>query len=269
MKYLVMETHFSYAIVLDDMGRFIKCANLDYQVGQKIDRIVAMDVSERVEPTGILQRLRKFFWIPALALTFSLVFVIAGVIQQYTTFASVYMAINPEVRIDINQSETVIRLDGTNVDGEQLIQDYYFKKKHLDTVINELIDRAIDQGFLSAGGKVRIDLATRDAEWQESTRPIVRDNIERHIKDSIKIIIEIDGQSGSEKIILPVEPIIPLEPIDPDTDDSDYDDLYEDDTDYGESDDEEIDDDSPYDDSDDDDVYEWDDSDYDDSDYDD
>ena len=32
MKYLVMETHPAYAVVLDEEGRFLKAANLQYQV---------------------------------------------------------------------------------------------------------------------------------------------------------------------------------------------------------------------------------------------
>ena len=30
MKYLVMETHPAYAVVLDEEGRFLKAANLQY-----------------------------------------------------------------------------------------------------------------------------------------------------------------------------------------------------------------------------------------------
>ena len=40
MKYLVMETHPAYAVVLDNEGRFLKAANLHYQVGDTVERIV-------------------------------------------------------------------------------------------------------------------------------------------------------------------------------------------------------------------------------------
>ena len=32
MKYLVMECHLSYAILLDEEGRFLPAANLNYQI---------------------------------------------------------------------------------------------------------------------------------------------------------------------------------------------------------------------------------------------
>ena len=36
MKYIVMECHFSYAILLDEEGRFLKAAYRGYQVGQSV-----------------------------------------------------------------------------------------------------------------------------------------------------------------------------------------------------------------------------------------
>lgn len=270
MKYLVMETHFSYAIVLDDTGRFIKCANLDYQVSQKVSDIIAMQTIERLPKPSIIDKLKKYFWVPTLAAALAVVLIIAGVIQHYTTFASVYLAINPEVRIDINKDETVIGLAGINLDGEHLVAGYPYKRKHLDTVMNELIDKAIDDGYLSEGGKVQIDLATNDAEWQKTAQPIVRENIKQHVKDRINIRIEIDGdmsdyEDSPEKIIVPVQPT-PPPAAPPAYDDSEYDEP-DGDSDYETSPSGApvpIDDDSDYED-----VYEWDDSEYDDSEYDD
>ena len=45
MKYLVMEIHPGYAVVLDEEGRFIKAANLHYEIGQKVTDIIEMQVS--------------------------------------------------------------------------------------------------------------------------------------------------------------------------------------------------------------------------------
>ena len=36
MKYIVMECHFSYAVLLDENGKFLKAANRGYQVGQTV-----------------------------------------------------------------------------------------------------------------------------------------------------------------------------------------------------------------------------------------
>ena len=37
MTYLVMETHMAYAVLLDENGRFLKAANLRYQVGDTVE----------------------------------------------------------------------------------------------------------------------------------------------------------------------------------------------------------------------------------------
>ena len=53
MKYIVMECHIGYAVVLDEDGRFLKVANRNYQVGIIIRRIVSCDLS------GIFTRIRR------------------------------------------------------------------------------------------------------------------------------------------------------------------------------------------------------------------
>ena len=42
MSYLVMEVHPAYAVVLDQEGRFLKAANLHYQVGELVEQIVPL-----------------------------------------------------------------------------------------------------------------------------------------------------------------------------------------------------------------------------------
>ena len=44
MKYIVMECHLSYAIVLDEEGHFFKVANRNYQVGQTVTNVIEMQI---------------------------------------------------------------------------------------------------------------------------------------------------------------------------------------------------------------------------------
>ena len=43
MKYLVMECHPGYVVLLDEEGRFVKAANFSYEVGQRIDDPILME----------------------------------------------------------------------------------------------------------------------------------------------------------------------------------------------------------------------------------
>ena len=44
MTYLVMETKFSYVILLDENGKFFYGANLGYELGQKIEDPILLEV---------------------------------------------------------------------------------------------------------------------------------------------------------------------------------------------------------------------------------
>lgn len=47
MKYLVMECHPGYAVVLDENGRFLKVANRRYEVGQTVADVEPMKTPSR------------------------------------------------------------------------------------------------------------------------------------------------------------------------------------------------------------------------------
>ena len=46
MKYMVMECHLTYAVVLSEDGRFLKAANLHYEPGQVVTDLVEMEIPE-------------------------------------------------------------------------------------------------------------------------------------------------------------------------------------------------------------------------------
>ena len=49
MKYMVMECHTGYAVLLDEEGRFWKAADLHYEVGQTVENPVLM---KQPQPSG-------------------------------------------------------------------------------------------------------------------------------------------------------------------------------------------------------------------------
>lgn len=107
MKYLVMECHLSYAVVLDEEGRFLKVANRHYEVGQTVTEVIEMQIPQAVP---VKKKTNK--WIYSLAsMAACLVLMVTGVLQiNQMPYASVYMTINPEVRIDVNRKDVVVDL---------------------------------------------------------------------------------------------------------------------------------------------------------------
>ncbi len=236
MKYIVMECRLSYAVVLDENGQFLKAANRNYEVGQTVTDIIPMAVPEPVKkkPTWVKQ-------LGTLAACLVLVFTALFFYTQNTPYASVYIAINPEVRIDVNRSDAVLNIEGINQDGKDLLEGYEYSRKDLDTVTEELVDRAIDMGYLHEGGKITLTL---DAEkkWVVNHEEKLNNRLNDHLTDRIQVTINV-GHSHREEdspytdydpMQIPVTPGQTTRPNDGQTDygptdtSSDYDD-----TDYG------------------------------------
>src|SRR5699024_2996410 len=119
MKYLVMETHPAYAVLLDEEGRFVRAANFRYQVGQKVEDAVLLR-----EPAG------KRDWVKpvsgAMAAAACLALTIAGYFGYYapnfTAYGTLRMEINPSVQMTLSETGRVLDLDGLNADGETLAE---------------------------------------------------------------------------------------------------------------------------------------------------
>ncbi len=259
MKYIVMECYMSHAVVLDEDGRFLKVANRNYQVGQKVTDVMEMKIPEPQTRSMPRQNTRRrwVYSLAAVAAVFVLVF--ASMLQiNRTVYASLYMSINPEVKIEVNRFDRVINLEGINEDGRDLIEDYDYKNKKLKPLIDELIDRAIDKGYLHEGGKLTLTLDSKSNEWVESRSESLSNQVNNRIRtklpaDSVNVEV-IDKKTQSETTDT-------TDYGDSDYDDSSYDDTDYDDSDYDDSDyDPDEDGDTDYDDRDDD-------SDDDDSDY--
>ena len=195
MSYLVMECHPGYAVLLDEEGRFLKAANLRYEVGQTVyDPVLMKETTER-------QR-RTMRWISsgiaAIAACFLLFFGIHYYQKYLQPYSSIYLTINPTVQMDLNRQGTVVRLTGINEDGKALLEGYDSKGKDKVTVADELIDRAIEMGFLSEGGQVSFSIDSPDDALFQEYGTELRTKVTEHLDGRITITIEItnhqDGQ---------------------------------------------------------------------------
>ena len=204
MKYMVMECHLSYAVVLDEEGRFLKVANRHYEVGQTVTDIVEMQV-----PQSAVQKKKANKWMYSLAaMAACLVLMVTSVFQMgQMTYASVYMTINPEVRIDVNRNDVVVGLDGINPDGNDLIAGYEYKKKDLDLVMDELVDRAIDMGYLHEGGQISLVLDADSDEWIIVHSDTLTTQLNEHLNEKLSVTIEVtDTKEQSNQVVIPVAP---------------------------------------------------------------
>lgn len=196
MKYLVMEARPSYAILLDEEGRFVRAANLHYEPGQTVEHIVPMR-TRAPKSKGVL------IWLPGVLAAACLVLMAAVLLRApITPYASVYLTINPQVRIDVDRQSVARGLEGVNPDGQALVEGYDWKGKHLDQVTDELIDRAVDMGYLAPGGAITIDLEAEDEDWAVQTNQALQAHLEEYLQyQNLRVTVQV-GQSVS----IPVAP---------------------------------------------------------------
>ena len=188
MKYLIMECHPSYAVALDQDGRFIKVANMHYEPGQTVTDVVQMQVPQPAKKLGR----RMIYSLAAMAACLMLL-VTSVFMMGHMTYASVYMSINPEVRIDVNRSDIVVGLAGVNQDGVDLIEGFDYKKKDLDLVMDQLVDRAIEMGYLHAGGQINLTLDADDENWVVSHSDTLPEQLNTYLTDKITVDIQVES----------------------------------------------------------------------------
>lgn len=197
MKYLIMEVQLSYAVGLDEEGRFVKMPNMGYEVGQTVEDAVVFDdpldletdaravdgalPSSVDEHTSLLadapasasprrragRALRRRFAIFAAAASM-FVFAVTGYAVWQTPVGTVRMRINPAMSMSVNCFDRVVDLRGDNADGDNLIDGYGYYGKNVQDVSRGLVERAREQGYLKPGGLVRIDADSDNAAWADA-----------------------------------------------------------------------------------------------------
>ena len=253
MKYMVMECHTGYAVLLDEEGRFWKAADLHYEVGQTVENPLLM---KQPQPSG-RRRITRLVssTVAAAAACLFLIFGFSYYQNYLRIYSSIYLSINPEVQMDLNRYGNVVRLTGTNEDGAKLLEGYSGRGKDKLTVADELIDRAIEMGFLSEGGQVSFFIdSPEDALFQEYGTEL-RAEINEHLDGRITITIEIVNyqdtpeteSSTSESSVSETAAPQSAAPSGGDTDYVPADDTEDDygDTDYGPENDDDADDSAP------------------------
>ena len=205
MNYLVMEVHPAYAVVLDEEGRFLKAANLRYQVGDTVQHIVELHRPRKKRPA---------LWMPlsglaGLAACLCLVFF--GYYQpNFTPYGALRIQINPDVELTLSRTDRVLELEGLNDDGQVLIEGYDYDNKDRKDVTEELVERAIDLGYLSGGETVSITVTSSDTDWQAREEQQAREDLEARYGETIVIQIgPAPEQPPVAEVVIPVTPPTP------------------------------------------------------------
>ena len=188
MKYIVMECHTGFAVLLDEDGRFVKAANLRYRVGDTVTDPVLMNDNR------ITGRQKHNIWPQvAGALAACLTLILAILLYQYFTapVSTVVLRINPAVQMDLNRGGKVVVLEGLNDDGTALLQGYESRGKDLLTVSTELIGRAIEGGYIADGGKITFSIDAVDDQHFEAYGIALRREVSAYLEGRLDVMLRI------------------------------------------------------------------------------
>lgn len=186
MTYLVMECHPGYAVVLDQTGRFLKVANLNYQVGETVSFVIECTAEEEPITIKSLRRRRMLLSAASLAACFFLA-VLGTWHVCLTPYGAVRIQINPDLKLTVNRLDYVISADGLNDDGLRLLDGYQFRGQKLEQASGELADRAMEMGYLKEGGQIFLTLESSHENWIAKTEERLLTELESHLNDTIAV----------------------------------------------------------------------------------
>ncbi len=202
MTYLVMETKFSYVILLDENGKFFYGANLGYELGQKIEDPILLEVKKI---KMLFKPISIFAGTLALACAL-LLFLNTQRTMAPVLFSKIYLTINPEVVMSVDEDGTVFALEAIDDDGRILIDGYDHENKDEVTVTKELINRASELSFLKEGMSIIIEID--NDEGLKAFGPELRQAIDQEIDDSIDLKIVKRGTLVEEEVVQEEIPVI-------------------------------------------------------------
>lgn len=207
MRYLVMETHPAYAVLLDQEGRFLRAANLGYQVGDRVDQVVAL----REGPPRAFPWARAAAGLCAAAACCCLVFF--GYYQpNYCPYGALRIQINPDVEMTVSRTGRVLALEGRNEEGARLVEDYTYQGKGQEEAAVELVERAVQMGYLEQGDTIAITVESGDGAWRTREETETLQALQEAYGDWADIRLSRDGDppQPAQTPSAPIEITVPV-----------------------------------------------------------
>lgn len=149
---MVMECHKAYAVLMDEASRMVHAANLHYEVGQIVESPVLLEEQKKPVISVTLRHCIAAAACVAIAAG-------AGVVYYHGNvkpYSSIVVCAEANMRMDVSRSGKVLSVEPLNQDAAMLLSDYECIGKDQLTVTNELIGRAVENGYVRKGDTVGV-----------------------------------------------------------------------------------------------------------------
>ena len=166
MKYLVMECHTAYAVLMDEESRVVRAANLHYTVGQTVtDPVLMQEKKDTISVSGrAVKRL-------AAAAACLLVLSTAGFgiysryrKEQSRTRSVVMLVEQTRYEMKLNSNDEVICIQSDSAEGESVTDSFDGQHLQLSSAFNTILRDSLEQGKIDSETPVQIYLAVENEE---------------------------------------------------------------------------------------------------------
>lgn len=136
MKNVVVEVQRDYAVIMNNMGDFIKIKNRNYKLGQRIE-------SYSKKRNVCFTRL-----VAATAVVVVMLFG-GGAYAYYTPYSYITVDINPSIELEMNIFNRVIAAKAMNEDAKAILDGIKLNGNDINTVMDKLVSELIKEGYLT------------------------------------------------------------------------------------------------------------------------
>ena len=209
MKYLVMECHEAYAILMDEESRFYHAANLHYSVGQTVTEPILMQTQIRhdAEKKASAPRIRRIVMRVSAAAACLLLAAGAGTacyIRQYHTDSVVILNSDANIQMYLNKKGSVVKLVSENDAGDALLDGYDGLHKNKVTVAHELLALQKANGSINDGDTVELYISAQSADAFDAYKSEFESDI-----STLKLNVSVQDLTEHPEITAPAAPDTP------------------------------------------------------------
>lgn len=210
MKYLVMECHEAYAILMDEESRFFHAANLHYTVGQTVTSPILMQsetaAEEEPEVRGASARIRRIVMRVSAAAACLLLAAGAGYFhyaQHYKPESVIVLNTDADIKMYLNKEGKVVKLKSDNEAGDALLESYDGLRKSKVTVAHELLAKQIANGSISDGDTVDLYISAHTSDEYDAYKSEFESDIKK-----LKLHVNVQDLTAHPEITAVTEPVL-------------------------------------------------------------
>ncbi|MBO7396065.1 MAG: hypothetical protein J6U16_08125 [Ruminococcus sp.] len=172
MKYLVMECHEGYAVLMDEESRFVNAANLHYEVGQTVTEPILLE-TENKQKTGGRRIIMHAVKMAAAAACLTVV-TVAGFSffgkEKPAPRSVVFVSAAAEIEMELDDKGSVVRLKSDSEQGNEIIEKYieaHGKTNDRMDTANDILAIQVEDGYISGGDTVDVYVPDDNKGFEE------------------------------------------------------------------------------------------------------